>query len=196
MYFKKMMLVSFFALLSCNISHAQNQDWDESLIEVYVAEFDISREEATRRLDLISHSQPIIDEMQAKFGDDIVSIYFDNNGEFRLVVRTTAQGADLTELRDLQGTQNKLPVAILKNNSNNAQAIANIIANNSVALAKRIDGFTMMGYDPIKDRIIISIYEPDVDRQNMLKNDQSIKKISGIETEIEFLIEPLKKFFP
>ncbi|USZ14130.1 hypothetical protein NKT77_09395 [Moraxella sp. FZLJ2107] len=196
MYFKKMMLVSFFALLSCNISHAQNQDWDESLIEVYVTEFDISREEATRRLDLISHSQPIIDEMQAKFGDDIVSIYFDNNGEFRLVVRTTVQGADLTELRDLQGTQNKLPVAILKNNSNNAQAIANIIANNSVALAKRIDGFAMMGYDPIKDRIIISIYEPDVDRQNMLKNDQSIKKISGIETEIEFLIEPLKKFCP
>lgn len=183
-------------MLSCNISHAQNQDWDESLIEVYVTEFDISREEATRRLDLISHSQPIIDEMQAKFGDDIVSIYFDNNGEFRLVVRTTVQGADLTELRDLQGTQNKLPVAILKNNSNNAQAIANIIANNSVALAKRIDGFAMMGYDPIKDRIIISIYEPDVDRQNMLKNDQSIKKISGIETEIEFLIEPLKKFCP
>ncbi|WP_049236800.1 trypsin-like serine protease [Moraxella canis] len=192
MRFKNIVLTLSIVLSFCSISHARDSVLDESLIEVYIAEFDISREEAIRRLDLINHSQSIIDEMQAKFGDDIVSIYFDNESEFRLVVRTTAQGRDLKEMRALAGTKNELPVLILKNNPRNAQAITNIIKNQSARLAKNIEGFSMMGYDPVKDRIIISIYEPNVDKQNMLKNDQSIKKISGIETEIEFLSQPLE----
>lgn len=181
------MLVSYILLSFYNISYADNQNLDESLIEVYMTEFDISRNEAIRRLDLIGHSQPIIDEMQAKFGDNITSIYFDNKNEFQLVVRTSAKGSDLKELRALAKTQNKLPVLILKNNPKNATAIANIIQNQSARLAKQIKGFSLMSYDPIQDKIIISIYEPDINKQTILKNDQSIKKISGIDTKIEFL---------
>lgn len=192
MKYVKMFLLSFILSSVSLTGYAENLDFENMLIQTYIKEFGVSQDEAVRRLDMMNYSQPLIDELKNTFGDSIVAIYFDNGVDFKLVVRTTAKGRDLKELKTLLGTQNQIPVLIIRNSPRNARAIANIISNQSARLSQKIEGFSFMGYDPTQDKIIIHIYQPNIDKQNQLKNDQSLKKISGIEVEIVFLNEPLE----
>lgn len=186
--------LTMLTMFTSTISHAEDSDVNRMLIETYVQEFHVSHDEAVRRLEMMNDSYPLIDELKGVFGDSITAIYFDNGDEFKLVVRTTAKGRDLKELRDLIGTKNKIPVLIIRNSLRNSQAISNIIENQSARLSRQIEGFSFMGYDPTKDKIIIHIYQPDLSKQEEIKNSPSLQNISGFNTEIVFLNEPLEVY--
>lgn len=164
---------------------------DETLIEFYVDEFKVSRDEAIKRLDMMNNSHSLVDELKSTFKDSIASIYFDNGKEFKLVVRTTIKGDNIRELRTLAGTRHKIPLLIIKNAPKTSEQIAKIIEHHSPILSEKIEGLMMVGYDGINDKIVISIYEPDVNKQTAIKNDPSLKNLSGVETEIEFFLTPL-----
>lgn len=164
---------------------------DETYIEFYSREFKVSRDEAIKRLDMMANSRPLINELEDKYKESLASIYFDNGKEFKLVVRTTEKGDNIRELRTLADSHHKIPLLIIKNAPKTSEQIAKIIEQHSSILSKKIKGLMMMGYDGINDKIVISIYEPDVNKQTAIKNDPSLKNLSGIETEIEFFLTPL-----
>lgn len=186
----KVLLLSLMALSASHVTFSK--ELDDELVNFYIQEFKVNQDEAVKRLQIMNNSEPLIHELQNMFGDNITSIYFDNGQDFKLVIRTTARGKDIKEIKNLVNSQIKVPILIIKNSPRNAQAIANIIENQGNRLAKKIDGFMMMGYDGIKGKLIITIHEPDISKQNKLKNDKSLKRISGIETELEFIDNSLE----
>lgn len=60
-------------------------------ISSYIQDYNVSRDEAIRRLNIMNESKFITDKIIGEFGEEnIAGIFFDNNSkDFRMVVRTT-----------------------------------------------------------------------------------------------------------
>lgn len=161
-------------------------------MESYSKEFNVSAQEAERRLTITSKSDYIAQKMNEQFGDSIESMYFDNGQEFKLVVRTTKKGdteKQVIDLSDQVPKQYSLPIEVRTNSSRNFESIQNIINVQKAIMLEKYDSFQMIGYNPQEDAISISFYEPDLGKQNEIK--ANLKQLSDMKTSIKFLPEPL-----
>lgn len=161
-------------------------------MESYSKEFNVSAQEAERRLTITSKSDYIAQKMNEQFGDSIESMYFDNGKEFKLVVRTTKKGdteKQVIDLSDQVPKQYSLPIEVRTNSSRNFESIQNIISVQKAIMLEKYDSFQMIGYNPQEDAISISFYEPDLGKQNEIK--ANLKQLSDMKTSIKFLPEPI-----
>ena len=181
---------SMFAVTS--MAHAEDVVIQPLAIESYSKDFQVSTQEAERRLKIESQLDYIVQKLNEQFGESIASVYFDNGQDFKLVVRTTKKGNTERQIIDLTSQLSKdysLPIDVVANSPRNFRSIQNIIKNQKSTIAKKYDGFQTIAYDPRNDAIYLSFYEPDTTKQNNIKS--SLKKISGMDTIIAFLREPI-----
>lgn len=172
--------------------HAEEVAIQPLAIESYSKDFNVSTQEAERRLKIESQLDYILDGLDDQFGESIASVYFDNGQDFKLVVRTTKKGNTERKVIDLTNQLSKeysLPIEVVGNAPRNFKSIQNIIENQGSRISKLYESFQTIGYDPQNDSIYISFYEPDTTRQEKIKS--SLKKISGMDTTIKFLAEPI-----
>lgn len=182
--------VAFFT----NVANAEDITIQPVAIESYSKEFNVSSQEAERRLKIQSQLPYIVQKLSDEFGDSIASVYFDNGQEFKLIVRTTKKGntqKQVINLADQLSKEYSLPIEVLANSPRNFKAIQNIIENQKQRIAREYSSLQMMGYQPQKDAIKIAFYEPDVTKQNDIKN--KLQKISGMDTIIEFIPKPMSE---
>lgn len=184
------MVASIFAI--SNIAHAETVSIDPLAVESYSKEFNVSDQEAKRRLTIVSQLDYIVQNLNKQFGDSIGSVYFDNGQDFKLVVRTTKKGntqKQIMSLADQLSKEYSLPIEVVANSPRNFKAIQNIVENQKSRIVKQYDGLQLIGYVPQNDAIRLSFYQPDVTKQNEIKS--RLQKVSGMNTLIEFLPEPM-----
>ena len=185
-----LLVASIFAI--SNIAHAETVSIDPLAVESYSKEFNVSDQEAKRRLTIVSQLDYIVQNLNKQFGDSIGSVYFDNGQDFKLVVRTTKKGntqKQIMSLADQLSKEYSLPIEVVANSPRNFKAIQNIVENQKSRIVKQYDGLQLIGYVPQNDAIRLSFYQPDVTKQNEIKS--RLQKVSGMNTLIEFLPEPM-----
>lgn len=191
--FLKFGLLTAGITLFSNFSNAEDVKIHLPAIESYSKEFNVSSQEAERRLKIQSQLSYIVQKLNDEFGDSIASVYFDNGQDFKLVVRTTKKGNTQRQVLNLAEQLSKdysLPIEVVANSPRNFKAIQNIIENQKERIAKQYIQFQTIAYNPQHDAIYISFYEPDVTKQNEIRT--SLKKLSGMDTIIAFLPKPLE----
>lgn len=192
--FKNIMLYSFtgcFALASVNVI-AQDENTTNFVAQNYAKTYNVDLNEANRRLDIMAKYSDIEEELKSEFGDDIAGVYFDSTPErLQLTVRTTKKGQTLKRVQKFLHSI-ELPVQVIPNSPRNYQSILNIIDNQGRRLARQNDSIQLLGYNPKLDAISIFIYEPDLQKQEQMKNDKNLQKISGMPTEFVFIDEPIQ----
>ena len=184
------LVASIFAI--SNVAYAETVTIHTLAIESYSKEFNVSSQEAERRLIIESQLDYIVQKLNEEFDDSISSIYFDNGKEFKLVIRTTKKGNTQKRVMNLADQLSKdysLPIDVVANSPRNFRAIQNIIENQKSRITKKHESLQMIGYVPEKDAIRLSFYEPDITKQNGIKS--AFQKVSGMDTLIEFLPEPI-----
>lgn len=82
-----LLVASIFTVSS--MAHAETISIDAYTAENYSKDFNVSVQEAERRLAIQSQLDYITKKLDEQFGDTIASVYFDNGLDFKLVVRTT-----------------------------------------------------------------------------------------------------------
>ncbi|MBA2056312.1 trypsin-like serine protease [Psychrobacter cryohalolentis] len=186
-----LLVASIFTVSS--MAHAETISIDAYTAENYSKDFNVSVQEAERRLAIQSQLDYITKKLHEQFGDTIASVYFDNGLDFKLVVRTTKKGNAQKQVIDLTNQLSKqyeLPIEVIANSPRNFKAIENIIENQKARIAKQYSGFQMIGYQPQRDAIRVAFYEPDVSKQNEIK--AKLQKISGMPTILEFIPNPIE----
>ena len=185
-----LLMASIFAV--SNIAYAETVSIDPLAAESYSKEFNVSIQEAERRLTIVSQLDLVTQKLNDQFGDSIASVYFDNGQDFKLVVRTTKKGKTQREVMDLTSELSKaheLPIEVIANSPRNFKAIQNIIANQGNRIGRQYDGFQMTAYDPQKDAIYIAFYQPNIAKQNEIKS--KLNKVSGMDVVLDFMKSPI-----
>lgn len=172
------LVASIFTVIS--MAHAEDVVIQPFAIESYSKDFQVSTQEAERRLKVESQLDYIVQKLNEQFGESIASVYFDNGQDFKLVVRTTKKGNTERQIIDLTSQLSKdysLPIDVVANSPRNFRSIQNIIKNQKSTIAKKYDGFQTIAYDPRNDAIYLSFYEPDITKQNLCTR-QKTKKLT------------------
>lgn len=175
-----------------NIAHAETVSIDPLATESYSKEFNVSAQEAERRLTIQTQLDYITKKLNEQFGDTIASVYFDNGQDFKLVVRTTKKGNAQKQVIDLTSQLSKqyeLPIEVVANSPRNFKAIQNILKNQGERIGRQYEGFQTVAYDPQKDAIYLGFYQPDLNKQNEIKS--KIKKVSGMDVVLDFMPNPI-----
>lgn len=181
-----LLVASIFAV--ANMAHAETVTIEPLAVESYSKEFNVSAQEAERRLTIQSQLDYITKKLDEQFGDTIASVYFDNGQDFKLVVRTTKKGKAQKQVIDLTSQLSKqyeLPIEVVTNSPRNFKAIQNIIENQGDRIGRQYESFQKIAYDPQKDAIYLGFYQPDTTKQNEITS--KIKKISGMDVVIDFM---------
>lgn len=162
------------------------------VIDKYSKAYRVSKDEATRRLDLMAKYNIIEKQLINEFGEDIAGVFYDSSpNEFKLVVRTAKKGKVYKDIKKV--TENlSIPVEVIPNSPRNKKSIENIIENQGTRLIAQYPNIQSIGYNPRLDAISLFIYEPDINKQNELKKIPSLQKISGMDAEFIFLQNPIK----
>lgn len=182
-------VVGILAQLSIGSAYAEN-DYNK-VVDYYSKSFGVDKEEANRRLEIMSKFEVINEQLIKEFGDDIAGVFYDTDGDdFKIVVRTTKKGRTLRNIRNFAGSM-EVPIEVIPNSPRNKRSIENIINNQGARLAKANPSVQSLGYNPRLDLITVFIYEPDTSKQLAFKNDKTFTKISGMDTELVFLKEPI-----
>lgn len=158
-------------------------------IESYIKQFNVSSDEAKKRLEIMDQSQIIVDKVIKEFGEDLIAgVFFDNGEEFKFIVRTTKGGNKYNLVSDFVQKELKgLPIEVIPNSPRNFRAIENIIQNQSNRFARQIPGFQSLAYNPKTDSLVVNIVEQDKTKKESLIQEYNLKKISGMETKVNLL---------
>jgi hypothetical protein len=185
-----LLVASIFAVTS--MAHAETVTIEPLAVESYSKEFNVSAQEAERRLTIQSQLDYITKKLDEQFGDTIASVYFDNGQDFKLVVRTTKKGNAQKQVIDLTSQLSKqyeLPIEVVANSPRNFKAIENILKNQGNRIGRQYEGFQKVAYDPKKDAIYLGFYQPDISKQNEITS--KINKISGMDVVLDFMPKPM-----
>ena len=191
---EKMILFSFTTCITLTSINAIAQDKEafNFAAQNYAKVYNVSVNEANRRLSVMARYSDIEKELRNEFGDDIAGVYFDSTPELlQLTVRTSRKGRTLKRVQKFLGNI-EIPVQVIPNSPRNYQSILNIIDNQGRRLARQDERIQLLGYNPRLDAISIFMYEPDLKKQEQLRNDQNLQKISGMSTEFIFIDEPIQ----
>lgn len=188
---KKLSLALIGGLLFASTAFANNIP--EPVVQSYMADYNIEKEEAIKRLEIISNSSLISDKLIEKFGDSLIAgVFFEHYPEFKVVVRTTKKGQ---KARDVLTFANKempdLNIEVIPNSPRNFRSIENIINNQFSVLNKKVSGLQSIGYDPAKDEIVITIYDPTAKSSDELQKRYKLDKLAGMPSRIELAITPV-----
>lgn len=128
-----------------------------------------------------------------KFGESLIAgVFFEHSPEFKIVVRTTKKGQ---KARDVLSFVNKemsdLNIEVIPNSPRNFRSIENIITNQFSVLDKKVKGLQSIGYDPAKDEIVITIYDPTATSADELQKRHKLDKLSGMSARVELAITPI-----
>lgn len=193
-----MVAIIFVGLIASSSYASQPQNEDEMIqiaAQSYMETNNVSYDEVVRRLHIMGDSYLIIEQLEQQYGDDMVGVYFDNNPqELVLVVKVVGKGKSRNSEKyyPVLDGKDKILVKVISNSPRNRKAINNILNNQAARLLRQIEGFQTLGYDPVKDVFIATIYEPNLEKQKELLSKPSLKKIAGISLEIIFIPKPLE----
>lgn len=190
--FLKFGLLTASITLFSNFANAEDKQIPEAIVESYSKDFSVSKDEALKRIKIMERSNLIIQKIIDKFGEDsIAGLYFEHGKSFKLVVRTTKQGQKFRDI--LNFAQKDLPdleVEVLPNSPRNSRAIKNILENQTKVLSNKIVGLQSLGYNPMEDKIVVSVYDPKIKTSSELANKYKIEKIAGLDVEMNLELAP------
>lgn len=167
-------------------------------VSSYMQQFNVSYEEATRRLKIMDESQTLAADIVKELGENsIAGVFFDNGKDFKILVRTTKKGGKQYKLvnKFVQDNLKDLPIEVIPGSSRNFRAIENIIKNQSNVLAKKLPGFQSLAYNPKTDSLVLEISEEDKSKKEAIIREYNLEKISGMETVVNLIdgeISPVK----
>ena len=140
----------------------------------------------------MSQTDEIVTKINQEFGDSIASIFYKNGNDFGMVIRTSKKGNIQNQITQLAAQISKdygLPIEVIANHPRNFKSVQNIITNQYSRISRQYPSLQMIGYNPERDAISLAFYEPDAtQRQNI---SQQFAKLSGMDTIIEFLDQPV-----
>lgn len=189
---KYLVLALFISLVSGHSFANDNIQIDGLAQESYASQFSVSLQEAKKRLIIMAQADEIVTVLNNEFGDTIASIFFDNGQDFKLIVRTSKKGNIQKQIQsfvDEISRQYDLKIEVIANHPRNFKSVQNIIANQRDRISRQYSSFQMIGYNPKNDAIYLAFYEPNVNERN--KISQQFQKLSGMDTIIEFLDNPM-----
>jgi len=189
---KKGMIIScaYFFLPILFMTSASAANMEDLVIREYAKTYNVDINEAERRIDIMAKFGQIEESLNREYGDSIAGIYFQSKPDFKIIVRTTRKGKTLKNIKEVINDID-LPIEVYSNSPRNHQAIKNIIENQGTRLKRSIEGLQSLAYNPELDAISILIYEPDLNKQDALRADKKLQKISGMNTELVFIDEPI-----
>lgn len=192
---KKLNSYSIFISLAVTLLSNQVYAQENSISMVadkYSKAYGVSKNEATRRLDLMAKYSLIESQLKSEFGENIAGVFYDSSpNELKLVVRTTKKGKSYKDIKKVTESMS-IPIEVIPNSPRSKQSIENIIENQGARLTKQYSNIQTIGYNPRLDAISLFIYEPDTSKQNELKKIPALQKISGMDTEFVFLESSLE----
>ncbi|UTO05996.1 S1 family peptidase [Moraxella sp. FZLJ2107] len=145
-----------------------------------------------KRLRIMSQTDEIVTKINREFGDSIASIFYKNEQDFKMVIRTIKKGNTQNQITKLAAEISKeygLPIEVIANHPRNFKSVQNIITNQYSRISRQYPSLQMIGYNPEHDAISLAFYEPDAtQRQNI---STQFAKLSGMDTIIEFLDQPM-----
>lgn len=163
------------------------------VIDSYVKSYNVSKDEAVKRLEIMSNSDLVMNKLIDKFGDDLIAgVFYEHKNDFKIVVRTTKKGQKSRDV--LAFANNELPelnIEVIPNSPRNFRAIENIINNQAQVIDRKVTGFQSLGYEPKTDKIIVSIYDPNAKSGDELTSKYKLDKVSGMDAEVQLLAKPL-----
>lgn len=190
---KTYFIPTIIAALLCTQAFAnQNIELHPLAVESYVKEFGVTTQEAQKRLRIMSQTDEIVTKINQEFGDSIASIFYKNEQDFAMVIRTSKKGNIQNQITQLATQISKdygLPIQVIANHPRNFKSVQNIITNQYSRISRQYPSLQMIGYNPEHDAISLAFYEPDAtQRQNI---SAQFAKLSGMDTIIEFLDQPV-----
>lgn len=180
-------LLGAFFLSGCNDDNDENIVEDNSqsetiekfAIESYARDVDISIEEAEKQLNMMNRSGEINELLAETFGEEsLSSVYFIPGKDFGIGVRLSGNNIkyDMKELRFKDGEV--MPMSLSNGESFNAQGIVDHMSDVSPMLLESFKGIQSMGYNGESNKLIVDVYEPDVNIRE-INNLIDLKSISN-----------------
>lgn len=160
---------------------------------LYSKSFNVSQQEAEKRISIMSQTDEISKKIIDKFGEqDIAGIFFVHEGDFKLIVRTTKQGKGSTDVLNFANQEfPDLNIEVKTNSPRNFRSIENILKNQPDVLSKKIDGFQSLGYNPEKDNLVVGIYDPTLKSAEEAIKKYKISKVAGMDVSVSLLKQPV-----
>lgn len=162
---KTYFIPTIIAALLCTQAFAnQNIELHPLAVESYVKEFGVTTQEAEKRLRIMSQTDEIVTKINQEFGDSIASIFYKNEQDFAMVIRTSKKGNIQNQITQLAAQISKdygLPIQVIANHPRNFKSVQNIITNQYSRISRQYPSLQMIGYNPEHDAISLAFYEPD-----------------------------------
>ena len=157
----------------------------------YAKSFGVSVEEARKRLILQSSSRGVIEAIEKVLGEAFVEAYYINDypDEFRLGVTTThaikASSYVYTFKDGLKGLA--LPIYIYPISDKTKAQIDQQLEKATSEIFKRYPDTQSMGFDPITNTIVVSIYRKTTDEAERQRIEAELTELVGHRVAVEFM---------
>lgn len=160
---------------------------------LYAESFNVSQQEAEKRISIMSQTDEISKKIIDKFGEkDIAGIFFVHEGDFKLIVRTTKQGKGSRDVLNFANQEfPDLNIEVKTNSPRNFRSIENILKNQPDVLSRKIDGFQSLGYSPEEDKLLVGIYDPTLKSAEEAIEKYKISKVAGMDVRVNLLKQPI-----
>lgn len=131
----------------------------------YSRDYGVNVDEAKRRLLIMANSGPEIGTLEQQLGDSLSGSYFENKGDFKLVVRTvgsTKRSKQNLRVKrktapslDAGGTDLTLPVEFVEGATLSKRVVKSLLKNNHRSLKSIVPSVQGVGYDEEQGSISI-----------------------------------------
>lgn len=164
----------------------------------YSREFDVSIDEAQRRLLLQEISSPLIEAVAEQLDGEIAAIYYDNNdlNEFSLKVITLTSVQAIPPKYIYHFKQKKfnnysLPIYIQASSDKTQEQIFALQEKATPEILKRYPDTQSIGFSPMTNTINVSIYRKNMSETERKRIEAELTELAGHSVKVEILKNPI-----
>ena len=172
---------------------AETRSPEETSIALYAERYGVSQDEARARVNMMADLDTLKTQVLADLGDNFATGYFVHGAQLSYVARSSApvRGQTRKEIRLGGQAGGTIQIEYVSGSPRAANAIRNIIENQTERLKKKYPDLQSLSYDPAKGKIILEIYAADLATAEAYRSDRKLEKISGFDGEIVPLRRPI-----
>lgn len=128
--------------------------------ESYSKEFNVTTDEADRRLNIMGKADEIHQKLKDNFGsENISSIYFDNKADFKVGLRVV--GVPISNIQSINLSDGStVPLKVEGNQKRNSEEIEKLIDDNLENIKKKAGENIAVGFDSTNNRVMVDVYTP------------------------------------
>lgn len=165
-----------------------------SAADFYAKEFNVSIEEAQRRLILQGISAPLIEAVARELGEAIAGIYYDNNNpneySVNFITLKTVQAEPLKYVYQFKHKDYQyysFPIYIKPSSNATQPQILALQEKASPEIFRRYPDTQLIGYSPASNTINVSIYTKTPDEAERKRIEAELTELVGHPVKVEFM---------